>query len=136
MLLIGAMLAPALPVLADTGSLTDTDPLKDATMEEKTVIGEVVTVTKRAISVEYETTATSSTEMLLPVSQKTEVDPPLKKLFDVNRGDRVSVRYQEWSRQGEDGQRTVLKKVATKVKLIRSAYSQGTLHSADKVTTE
>lgn len=107
----------------------------DEQVEQKTVTGEVMGATKRAISVEFSRTPTESTEMLLPVDGKTAVER-LKSLADLRRGDRVSVEYQQTYREDEHGERIILRTIATRVALLRSASNEGALRGDTQVKSE
>lgn len=87
------------------------------------VRGEVTYVGKRAISVEFDRTADSSTEMLLPLGDETALKR-LRTLEDLKRGDTVHVAYQQVYREDEKGKRIVLKTTATEIALMRSAPRQ------------
>jgi len=102
-------------------------------VEEKEVTGDVVTVTKYAISVEFAKTPTASEEILLPFDAKTSVEGP-RKIAELKFGDRVKVTYQQTSREDDQGHPVILKTVATQVALLRSATSESALRSTDTVT--
>ena len=92
-------------------------------LEHKKVTGELVTVTKQAISVEYSRTAKASYEMLLPITQDTKL-VKVRSLDELQPGDTVKVQYEQTYREGEDGERIVLKTVATEIALVRQAPKQ------------
>ena len=98
---------------------------------EATVSGEIVSTNRQALSVEYAKTNSTSEEMLLPVDDKVEVSGP-KSLAELKPGDRVSVSYRQTYREDKDGQRIVLKTMATKISLLRSATGKGVLLSTDE----
>ena len=99
---------------------------------QKEVTGEIVTVGKRAISVEFAHTADSSEEMLLPINKETKVER-LRSLSELKRGDMVKVSYaQVYTETDEQGQPIVLKTVATKVALLKNAPSGGMVRNEDE----
>ena len=102
---------------------------------QKELTGQVVWIGKHAISVEYDRDATSSYEMLLPVTGDLELER-LKNLSELKRGDTIHVDYRQTVKQGEDGQEMVVKTVATKVALMRQASPEGTLRSKNETTLE
>jgi hypothetical protein len=120
--------------LAASSGWAATEPAKKPTAKNqetvvsKTITGEVVWVGKRAISVEYDRTAESSYEMLVPVGGDTKVER-IKSLSDLKRGDVVSVQYKQRSKKAEDGKDVVLGTMASHVALIRQASPDGALRS-------
>lgn len=92
----------------------------DAKTERRIVEGYVSTVTKRAISVEYETKGSESYEMMLPLATQVKVEG-VKALADLKRGDQVKVGIEQTYRQNEKGERIVLKTEALVVALVQKA---------------
>lgn len=106
----------ALPVHAET-STPEKLAYKEAT-------GTVVHVGKQAISVEYLVTKEGSYEMLLPVGQETKLKH-VRSFDELKRGDTVRVKYEQVYREGEKGERVILKTTATEIALVRSAPRGG-----------
>jgi hypothetical protein len=122
-----------LGLAADRAEGTAAD--EDAKVISKEVTGEVVYVGKRAISVEFDRTADGSMEMLIPIDGNT-MAKHLQTLAQLKRGDRVRVLYQQTYKEDEQGERVILKTVATTVALVRRAVPEGTLRSEDSVSVE
>ena len=91
-----------------------------AKVDEKTITGEVMGMTKRSISIEYSRTTQESFDMLMPVDDKTQFTR-LESLADLHHGDTITVTYRQWSTVGADGVLMVMKSVAKDVTLIRRA---------------
>lgn len=87
------------------------------------VTGTVGSVSKQAISVEYSRTKTGSYEMLLPLTEETRLEH-LKSLDELKTGDTIRARYQQTYREGDKGERIILKTAATEIALIRRAPEQ------------
>jgi len=92
----------------------------DAKVELKEMTGQVMTVHKRYISVEFSKTKRESLEALLPIDDKTQFER-VKHLGELKRGDTVKVSYWQTYREDEEGGRIVLKTVASSIALVRSA---------------
>ena len=108
----------------------------DEKMLSKEVTGEVVTVTKRAISVEFAHTADAAEEMLLPITKETKVER-VRSLSELRRGDTVKVAYTQYYRDvNEGGKPVVLRTVATNVALLRNAPSGGMVRSENERGSE
>lgn len=93
---------------------------------ERTVTGDIVTVTKRYISVEYAKTKTVSEEMMLPFNEDTAFER-LTGLTDLFRGDRVKVVYEQTYLPAEEkgGEPKILKTVAKTISLVKRATTTG-----------
>lgn len=107
----------------------------DEHVEERTVTGDVVSVGRSFISVETAKTKTSAEEMMFWLDKGVRVEGP-KQLSQLQPGDRVSVQYLQTYRVDDAGERVILKTVATKVALLRSAAGEGALRSADDTVSE
>ena len=83
------------------------------------VTGTIVTMTKRAISVEYEATGDQTSEMLLPFASNVAVER-VQSLKELKPGDTVKVDYRQRSLDDADGTHRILKTVATTITLVRS----------------
>ncbi len=88
--------------------------------ETLTAVGELMYVGKRTISVQVTTTSDSSTDLLLPLAEHLVVEHA-KGLSELRHGDRVSIEYERTTMTGEDGQPVLLKTVAKKIALLRTA---------------
>ena len=89
---------------------------------QKEVSGQVIWVGKRAISVEYDRTASEVLEILLPFDGKTLKLERLKSLAELKRGDTIHVRYNQTLRKNEEtGEESVVNTAATQVALVRQA---------------
>lgn len=132
--LLIAVLSAALGGAWSAAAKPSSDVPDDAKVEEGTITGDIVTATKRAVSVEYARTGTASEEMLLPLDDTIKVEGP-KTLAQLKPGDRVSVQYRQTYRDGKDGKRTILKTVAVKIVLLRSALPEGSLRTEEAVAT-
>ena len=91
------------------------------------VTGTVVAMTKQSISVEYAKTD-ASYELLLPFGNNLQLEH-LKSLSELKQGDTVSVQYQQTYKDHDKGEREILKTVATRLTLVRSATPQAALNS-------
>jgi hypothetical protein len=98
-------------------------------VETRVVTGELVWVGKRAISVETSRTASTSEEMLIPVDEKTKTER-VKSLSELKRGDRVTVSCLETYQENDERERKLVKVVAAKVALVKTAAPEGTLQSS------
>ena len=83
------------------------------------VTGTLVTLTKRAISVEYEAAGDQISEMLLPFTPDVALER-VQSLSELKPGDTVQVDYRQRSRDDADGHPMILKTVATAITLVRS----------------
>lgn len=88
------------------------------------VRGQVTSVTKRAISVEYAQKNNASYEMLLPFTQDIRLSH-LRNLSELKPGDTVKVRYTQTYRENDKGEKVILNTVATDLALIRRAPTSG-----------
>ena len=95
----------------------------EGTVDSKTVTGQVGAVTKRSISVEYSQTANGGYEMLLPLAKDVRFEH-LKDLTELKRGDTVTVTYDQTWKEGDKGERVILKTVATTISLVKRAPKQ------------
>ena len=125
----------ALCIGASSAWAADESEKTNEKIVQKELTGQVVWIGKHAISVEYDRDATSSYEMLLPVTGDLELER-LKNLSELKRGDTIHVEYRQTVKQGEDGQEMVVKTVATKVALMRQTSPEGTLRSKNETTLE
>ena len=110
-------------LLFGSGSVRAEGSEAEEKVDVKAVTGQVVHVGKRAISVEYATTADGSFEMLLPVNQDTTFQH-LKGLADLARGDTVKVQYRQTYTDTEKGERITRATVATNIALVRRVPQQ------------
>ena len=95
----------------------------DEKMEYKTVTGAVVFVNGQSIGVEYSRTAKGSYEMILPVSQETQLDH-LISLSEIKVGDTIAAKYRQTYKENDKGERIVLNTTATTIALVRRAPEQ------------
>lgn len=110
--------APA--IHADTEPQGTPDMQPDEKIREKTVTGQVNSITKRAISIEYASKKDGSYEMLLPLGQQMRF-VRLQGLADLRQGDTVEVTYQQRYKDVEDGEPMILGTTAQEVALIKRA---------------
>ncbi len=92
-------------------------------MEDHTITGTVVGLTKRNLSREYQNTAGESYEMLLPFGTEMRLDR-IRDVKDVKRGDTVTISYRQKYRQETDGTQTLVKTVVTSISLVKSGSTQ------------
>ena len=99
----------------------------------KTVTGEVSGVGAKFIAVEYErnTKKGAAFEMALPVDEAATLER-IKQLKELKLGDTVRVEYQETATKDDKGQYTNVRRVATKIALLRTA-PQEALSSKEEV---
>ena len=83
--------APKTALTADAKKPLAEKPLRKA---RKIVEGQVVQISKRSISVEFESTGSVSNEMLLPLGSQVTVEGAAK-LSDLKQGDRVKVGIEQ-----------------------------------------
>jgi hypothetical protein len=125
---VGASSTAALQEVAGSAS----EP--EEQIEDRTIAGEIAAVNKRFLSVEFSRTKTAAEEMAFSLDEKVTVEGA-KKLGQLQPGDRVSVQYRQTYREGDEGQRVILKTVARKIVLLRTATPEGTLTSSEEVRT-
>ena len=101
-------------------------------IEELTVAGDITNITTSMMTLETARTQNASEEMLLPLDKHVRIEGP-KSLAQLQTGDRVSVQYRRTYRNDNDRGKVILKTLATKIMLLRSALPEGTLRSEDAV---
>lgn len=96
-------------------------PEEHLRMEEKTITGTVVAVTKRSLSLEYQRDSTESYEMLLPFGPHMRFER-LHDPKELKRGDTVTVGYQQAYRDNADKDKseTLVKTIVTSISLMKS----------------
>ncbi len=87
-------------------------------VDTKKVTGTVSGISKRSIGVEYEQTAGSSMEMLLPFSEGMKLDR-IKSLSQLAQGDTIEVLFQQTYRKDPEGNRVILKTEAKKITFVK-----------------
>ena len=106
-------------------------PVDDAKVMVKSVTGRVVSMTKRNLSLEYETKTTASgteiSEMLLPFGKEMALER-LGKLTDLKPGDTVSVRFKQRYHEDDKGNPILLSTEILAVTLMKN--DTGALQSA------
>jgi hypothetical protein len=130
--LIAHSTTPSAKNSADTAAPAAGALAADAKVERRIVEGVVSTVTKRAISVEYETKGSASYEMMLPLAAQVKVEG-VKALAELNRGDQVKVGIEQTYRENAKGERQILKTEALVVALVQRAPE--TLTAQPETTT-
>ncbi len=95
----------------------------EAKVMVKTVVGKVVSMTKRTLSVEYEMKASAKEveydEMLLPFGTEMTLER-ISSMKELKPGDLVSVQYRQHYRVGEDGQPVILNTEIASLALMKS----------------
>ncbi len=125
--LCGLQMASA---FADTNKTAKQQKDADEKIEQKAVVGELVHMGKRAMSVEFAQSEAGTSEILLPINDRTKVER-VRTLGDLKPGDRIEVQYEQTYKDGEGGIQIILRTMATRVTLLRSAAKQGNLRSAN-----
>lgn len=97
-------------------------------VESKEVTGEVVFLTTRMVTIEFNRTDTGSTEILIPVDELTQFTH-LQDLQDIQQGDTVTVTYTDTYTQDENGKRANFKRLAAGIALVSRAATGSTLTS-------
>lgn len=92
----------------------------DAKILRKIVEGKITSLTKRSISVEYETTGSESNEMLLPLGSSVTVEG-VKAIADFRPGDHVKVGVEQSYKDMPDGEHIILKTEALVIALVERA---------------
>ncbi len=125
-----ARAATAAPIAAPVAVAPTTAPVDDAKVMIKSVTGKVVSMTKRNLSVEYETKTTASgteiSEMLLPFGKEMALER-LTSLKELKPGDTVSVRFKQRYHEDEKGNPILLSTEILSVALMKNGT--GTLQS-------
>lgn len=103
-----------------SASPSTTTPSPEEKVAANEVKGRVVTITKRAISVEYDSKEQASYEMLLPLAKDIRLSH-LQDLSELKQGDTVRVKYEQTYTENDKGERMILKTLATDLTLLRSA---------------
>ncbi len=114
---------PSGPARAKTPSAagaTTQPEVDDTRFEEKTLVGNIGYLGKRAISLEIERTDHASHEMYLPLGEHIEF-VHVKQLADLKMGDRVKATYHQIYREEPDGQRAYLKSMVTQLEFLQPA---------------
>ena len=113
-----ALLKPAssLKTMSETKATT---PDPDVKKLRRIVEGQVVYVSKRSISVEYEEKKQMQ-EMLLPLGAELKVEG-VASLLELKRGDRVKVGVEQTYREVPDGEPSLLKTEALVIILVQRA---------------
>lgn len=93
----------------------------DVKKSRRIVEGNVGYVSKRAISVEYETKPDESYEMLLPLSADLKLEGGLKSVTELKRGDRVKVGIEQANREVSGSGPVLLKTEALVIVLVQRA---------------
>ena len=110
-------------ILADSARAEMAAPIDDAKVMIKSVTGRVVAMTKRNLSVEYETKSTDSgteiSEMLLPFSKEMALEH-LASLNELKRGDTVSVRFKQRYHDDDKGNPILLSTEILSVTLMKN----------------
>jgi hypothetical protein len=101
---------------------------EEAQVSVKAVTGEVTSINRQAISVEYSKTSEGSYEMLLPITKDTRLER-VQSLTELKAGDTVTVDYEQRYKAGDHGERIVLGTVAKRIALMRRAPPEGSLVS-------
>ena len=110
--------ALGLAVAAAMPAASALEEMDHSEVAAKSISGQVIFISSRAISVEYDSTETSSKETLLPINDKTALDH-LRSVKELKRGDLVRVEFEQTFREDASGQRVVLGTVATRVALVK-----------------
>ncbi|MCM8812270.1 MAG: hypothetical protein NC910_04400 [Candidatus Omnitrophica bacterium] len=101
--------------------------VEDEKTDLREVIGQLVHVGKRSISVEFSRSKGQAEEMLIPITSETKLKSPLKSLAELQRGDTVEVKYKQAYRLDREGTRIVTKTAAVQIGLVKQtlkgAYS-------------
>lgn len=92
----------------------------EAKILRKIVEGKITSLTKRSISVEYETKGSESNEMLLPLGSSVAVEG-VKAIADFRPGDHVKVGVEQSYKDMPDGERIILKTEALVIALVERA---------------
>ena len=110
---------------AETSAATPaaTAPADDAKVLIKSVTGKITSVTKRNLSVEYDTKSTTSgteiSEMLLPFGKEMALER-LTSLDELKRGDAVSVRFKQRYHEDAKGNPILLSTEILSVTLMKN----------------
>ena len=97
---------------------------EDEKVVSATVTGTVSTVSKDFINVEYSKAKGSAHEMFLPLSDKVHLEN-FQSLKELKFRDAVRVRYQQTYKEDKDGNRVVLKTVATEIARVEKPRDPG-----------
>ena len=129
---LGALAALALLTPAAQAETTSGAHEPEETVGYHTVTGLVSGLGPQFIAVEYERHAEKGEafEMALPVDDAAKLER-VKKLRELQLGDTVEVEYRETSIQDEQGDSTTVKRVATKIALVRSAPQEALSSKGD-----
>ena len=103
---------------AKAASAEGVDP--DLKFRKGSVTGRLAAKTKRSISVEYEETEDTATDMLLPYDAKTKF-VRVQNASELQRGATVEVKYEQSYKEDETGRAVLLGTVAKEIALIRDA---------------
>ncbi len=102
---------------AKTKAAAKTAAPDEAKVLRKIVEGKITSVTKRSISVEYETKDAESNEMLLPFGSSVAVEG-VKALSEFKPGDHVKIGVEQSYKDVPSGDRIILKTEALVVALV------------------
>lgn len=112
--------AATVPAVRPAPAEAKLDEKKDEKVEVKELSGRIVAITKRSMSIEFDRPVNGADEALMPIDAKTKVER-VKSLAELQRGDTIRVQYEQTYREDDKGERIILKTIARKIALIRSA---------------
>ena len=106
---------------------------EDVQYQQGEVTGAVTAVSKQGIAVEYSRTASSSSEMFLPMGDNVRLER-VASLNQIKPGDTVKVRFEQRVREDAKGKKILLGTTATEIAMMRRTPEEGSMISKEKET--